>query len=421
MSRAQPRPLFLRLSAVATFTSTLGFATVTLYRFLEAGLSPFQLVIVGTAMEASVFLAEIPTGVVADVISRRTSIVIGHLGMGIGMMLEGALPSFWPILIAQVFWGISYTFTSGATQAWLAGEVGEDAFADTLLAGRQLGYPAAAVGLIVSFGLGVFDLQAPLLIAGAIGVGVGLWLAFRMPETGFETVPRGEREHWASMVNTTRTGVRAIANRRALVFVVIAIVAWGAASEAFDRLGQPHLIEGIGLPQTGQTAEVVWIGLLSACSLVIGFSTTSWARKRRVTDDRKRTMRWVVVLAIGECLTTLVLAVSGLFAFAAAAYLAVRATRSLRGTLLNAWVLPMTPRATRATALSVLGQADAAGQSLVGPGLGWLGSAVSLPAAMLASAGLLSVTPALAGAAGRADPTGEKRGGEPAEGAVRPD
>ena len=51
-----------------------------------AGLAPYQLVLVGTAVELSIFLFEIPTGVVADVFSRRLSIIIGYFLMGIGFL-----------------------------------------------------------------------------------------------------------------------------------------------------------------------------------------------------------------------------------------------------------------------------------------------------------------------------------------------
>jgi hypothetical protein len=41
------------------------------------GLNPLQLVLVGTVLEATAFLAEIPTGVLADVYSRRWSVIVG--------------------------------------------------------------------------------------------------------------------------------------------------------------------------------------------------------------------------------------------------------------------------------------------------------------------------------------------------------
>ena len=119
----RPQLVYTWIAGSTAFVMTLAFATVAIYRFEVAHLGPFQLVIVGTAMEASVFLAEIPTGVVADLVSRRTSVLIGHAGMALGLVLEASFASFAGVLAAQVVWGVAYTFTSGATEAWVAGEL----------------------------------------------------------------------------------------------------------------------------------------------------------------------------------------------------------------------------------------------------------------------------------------------------------
>src|SRR5689334_12839670 len=116
--------LFIEFTASAFFS--MMFVTMSLYEATVAGLLPYQLVLVGTTLEISAFLFEVPTGIVADVYSRRLSIIIGYLLMGVGFLIEGLFPLFIPILIAQVVWGLGYTFTSGATQAWISDEVGEE-------------------------------------------------------------------------------------------------------------------------------------------------------------------------------------------------------------------------------------------------------------------------------------------------------
>jgi DHA3 family tetracycline resistance protein-like MFS transporter len=109
--------VYIVIRVLWAFSSTVYFSVVPLYRIRTAGLSPLQLVLVGTFMEAAVFVSEIPTGVVADTISRRRSVLIGHAGMAGALALEASLAKFPCIVIAQVLWGLSYTFTSGATEA----------------------------------------------------------------------------------------------------------------------------------------------------------------------------------------------------------------------------------------------------------------------------------------------------------------
>jgi DHA3 family tetracycline resistance protein-like MFS transporter len=99
--------------------------TVNLVFMVEvAKLDPLQMVLVGTVLELSVFLFEIPTGVVADRVSRRLSVVIGHGLMGVGFFVIVLVPEFWMILVSQIIWGLGWTFISGAYSAWLTSEIG---------------------------------------------------------------------------------------------------------------------------------------------------------------------------------------------------------------------------------------------------------------------------------------------------------
>lgn len=64
-------------------------------------------------------VAEIPTGIVADKISRRYSSLIGRLlliGTFVGWLL---IPNFYGFAFGFVLWGIGFAFTSGATDSYL--------------------------------------------------------------------------------------------------------------------------------------------------------------------------------------------------------------------------------------------------------------------------------------------------------------
>ncbi|MEZ4557601.1 MAG: hypothetical protein R2854_14330 [Caldilineaceae bacterium] len=65
MPRQNAYSLYLVLTTVAAFMFSTAFTTSGVYRFQMAELTPLQLILVGTALELSVFLFEIPTGVVA--------------------------------------------------------------------------------------------------------------------------------------------------------------------------------------------------------------------------------------------------------------------------------------------------------------------------------------------------------------------
>src|SRR5687767_4010117 len=85
--------------------------------------------------------------------------------------------------ISQV--GLSPTFESGALDAWLADELGEDRVGAAYARAGQVGQVAGLVGTGLSVGLSYVSLQLPVLLGGALFVGLGVFLALAMPETGF--------------------------------------------------------------------------------------------------------------------------------------------------------------------------------------------------------------------------------------------
>lgn len=80
------------------FSLLLSMATVLsmVYHLEVVGLGPFQLVLVGTVLETSCFLFEVPTGVVADLYSRRRSVLIGIFLYGAGFLMRAPCPGLGP-------------------------------------------------------------------------------------------------------------------------------------------------------------------------------------------------------------------------------------------------------------------------------------------------------------------------------------
>src|SRR5688572_1435283 len=101
-----------------------GYVLVSsLYFVVDAHLSASQLLLLGTVVAATMVLADIPTGVWSDTLSRKWPIVIGHGFLGAGVVMTGAVTAF-PLLVAtQVLWGLGWAFSSGADVAWVTDEL----------------------------------------------------------------------------------------------------------------------------------------------------------------------------------------------------------------------------------------------------------------------------------------------------------
>src|SRR5215813_9057083 len=152
--KLNPTKVYLFIEFAGSMCFSMMFVVMSLYEATVAGLTPVQLILIGTTLEISAFVFEVPTGIVADVYSRRLSIIIGYILMGIGFLIEGFFPAFLPIVLAQVIWGLGYTFTSGAKQAWITDEVGEEAANKLFLRVARLGSFAWLSGLSVTLLIG---------------------------------------------------------------------------------------------------------------------------------------------------------------------------------------------------------------------------------------------------------------------------
>src|SRR5215510_9032600 len=191
--KSDPTRVYLFIEVSASMCFSMMFVVTSLYEATVAGLTPVQLILVGTTLEISAFIFEVPTGIVADVYSRRLSIIIGYVLMGAGFLVEGFFPFFAAILLAQVIWGLGYTFTSGATQAWITDEIGEDNANKLFLRATQVGLFASLLGMAASIFVGARNVALPLRV-GSLGVMlIGVTLGFIMPESGFHPTPREDR------------------------------------------------------------------------------------------------------------------------------------------------------------------------------------------------------------------------------------
>jgi MFS transporter, DHA3 family, tetracycline resistance protein len=371
------------------------WVVMSVYLVRELHLSPLQLVLMGTAMEASVFLFEIPTGVVADTYSRRLSLIIGNLGMGAAWIAVALVSQAWIVILLWAVWGLSYTFTSGAYEAWITDEVGAENLGTLFLRGRKLGYLGAVSGLALQVGIGTQSLRAGIIVGGAFTVVCGLVCIFLMPETGFQRKPRAER---ASAVS----GLRAQALRGArfawatpIVLLLISVELFmGMSSEAFDRLKEAHFLRDVGLPAVGDLDPVVWFGIFWLAGMVLGFFALGRLIKRVEQRGRQAVTQSLVGFTALELVAMLAFALSGSPWFAIAALLGVFFARDLQGPLYTTWLnQQITDSSVRATVLSLSGQANAIGQAGGGPVLGVIGNVWGIRAAL--TAGAAAIAPAL--------------------------
>lgn len=376
--------LFIEFTASAFFS--MMFVTMSLYEATVAGLAPFQLVLVGTTLEVSAFLFEIPTGVVADVYSRRLSIIVGYVLMGLGFLLEGFFPAFLPILLAQVIWGLGYTFTSGATQAWISDEVGEEKANQLFMRATRVGLVASLLGMGFAMLVGANNVALPIRF-GAVGVLlIGFVLVFIMPETGFKPTSKEDRNNWQHMWHIFNEGVKSVRSRPRLVTVLGVGFFYGLYSEGFDRLWVKHLLDHFEIPVIFGNNQIAFFAILQITAAVLTIFAVRFVEQRVDSNSSIAIGRTMLIVTGSIIAAMLGFALSPLLFLTLSLYLTINILRSVRDPLNTAWVNQKLDPQTRATVHSMTGQVDAVGQMAGGPSVALVARYLSVAAAITTSA-----------------------------------
>ncbi|MBA3779346.1 MAG: MFS transporter [Chloroflexi bacterium] len=412
-ARQRPEPrdaarVFLLISGGSSLLNGIVFTIAAVYYVTVARLDPLQLVLLGTTLEASYFLFEVPTGVFADTWSRRGSVIIGHFLAAAYFVVLGSFPIFGVMVLANVVSGLAYAFEEGALQAWLADEIGEERvgalYVRASQVGRILGLFGAVGGVALAATIG---LGPTIVVAGLAQLGLALVLLIVMPEHGFRPAPRADGiSRWRQMAATTRSGARAIRGRPLMLSILLAGALFGAFTEAFDRLWEAHVLTDIGLPPLslpllGDLPPIAWFAVFSVLAMPIELIVLEVVRRRVDMGNPQAIARVLLLVQAGLIVSVAAFGLAVGLALAMAAFFASGALRGVQHPLYDAWLNRGLEPSTRATVLSMAGQADAFGQFTGGPMLGGIGSTFGIRAALVAAAGFLLPTVLLYGRAVR--------------------
>lgn len=389
--------LYLIMGAAGSLFAAMIFTGLTVYYIQTVGMNPLQLVLVGTTVEVTILLFEVPTGILADTYSRRLSVIIGVALVGLCYVVQGSVAIFAVIIVAEIVRGIGETFMSGAESAWLADEIGEERLGTAFLRQGQVSRIARFAGIGVAVLLGSIALPLPIILGGALQIAFSIFLFLTMPETGFQPTPRAAGQApWVTMRHIVQEGVNVVRGRPVVWILVLVGVVFGAFSEGIDRLGEAHFLTTFSFPTWtpffANLQPVAWIGLIEAGGMLlsIGVAEVLVRRWQRTGTHRMGPLLWAN--SAGLILAVVAFGLAPTFGVAVIAMWAIVILRSVQYPIAATWLNQHLPSRVRATVLSMVGQADALGQIAGGPVVGLVGLR-SLRAALVFS-GLL-LTPAL--------------------------
>lgn len=255
------------------------------------GLSFFERLALGGLYSAVVILVEVPTGVFADRIGRRRSMLIGALTMVASCLLATRASSFGAFAIAETLGAVSLALCSGADSAYLFDflhthdRVHEYARRESTASAWHL--MGSAVAFAGSGLLADVDLALPYLVTAgvaSIAAVVACLLHDDSPPAPSERAPAAQvLRSWGAQMRAAIGEVRGNARLAwmvgysAVVFVLL---------RATIYLYQPYLKErGLGLVSIG----LLFAGVYVVASLV---AYRTYLLRRRFGDD---TLLWLLL------------------------------------------------------------------------------------------------------------------------------
>lgn len=448
--------VYLILEAGTSFLLGIAYATITVY-WVTGRLNALQLILLGTGLELSYFVFQLPTGLLADIVSRRLCVLTGLFLMGLALVAEGASATFANLLAVQFVLGLGYALNNGAQEAWIADELaggplpadapipaggplagigpapgGKPADTDdgrggllaaagarpgdepgghemtgVYLRATQLGLVATVIGSLLSGPIAVGGLNLPLITGGALICVLAAVTALVMPERHFQrpaaaaSIRTLARESSGLLATQTRAAHRAIVAVPGLVLLFGMTFFAGMWSESFDRLWGALLIRDIGIPKLAGLSPALWFSLLAAVVAVLALGSTEVARRRAARLGADSVASAVLALTVAIGVGVVAMATTHSFAAAVAAYLLIEVLRPVISPLIDGWMVTRIEPSVRATALSARDMFDAGGQIIGGPVVGVVGTLTSIRIALLAGAAALAPAVACLAAASR--------------------
>ncbi|MEU9915579.1 MFS transporter [Streptomyces sp. NPDC051001] len=237
--------------------------------FADTGMSLWQISSLFALWSVTAVVLEVPSGALADAVSRRLLLWTGPLFNAAGFALWVIVPAYWAFALGFVLWGIGGALCSGSFVALAYDELDRFGAADRYarVMGRvraaRLAATMAAIGLAGPvFALGGY----PLVGAGSVlACLLAAAVAARLPE--HRTRPETGGEGWWTTLRTGLAVVREDRSVRGALLLVPAVAAvWGALDEYTPLLARDT---GVAETTVPYLILLVWT-LVTAASLLTG-------------------------------------------------------------------------------------------------------------------------------------------------------
>jgi MFS family permease len=254
---------YLLLLLGNTLAASLIWGINTIF-LLDAGLSNLEAFAANAFFTAGMVVFEVPTGIVADTMGRRTSYLFGTVTLCASTLLYVLLWHYeaplWQWALVSIGLGLGFTFFSGAVEAWLVDALSATGFTGELERVFARGQIVTGAAMLAGSVAGGFiaqetSLGLPFVLRAAILIVMFVAAARLIHDLGF-TPERGSRP-LAEIRKVASASIEYGWRVPAVKWLMVqALVTGGVGIYAFYAL-QPYLLELYGDPEAYQIAGLV--------------------------------------------------------------------------------------------------------------------------------------------------------------------
>ncbi len=247
------------------------FAVVWIYWIVYLLDQGFSYSVIGLALAVnglSMALLEVPTGAVADAVSRKLSAITGLAGFALVLLIIPSIRN--PVILMIVFaaWGLPIALISGATEAWVVDnlrfENREDLIKEFFVKNASLhNFGGILAALISGVVVRLFGMDALWYLYGIALFASVFILAFQKEH--FEKKVTGVRRNFSETYVNIIEGAKFTVKEKSVFFIIIALFFIVVGGEFILVCSRPFL-EVMGVPRE-------YFGYLSAVSATLCVGT----------------------------------------------------------------------------------------------------------------------------------------------------
>lgn len=386
MRKLPAETIYYLRHAVWGFASGLIFTSIWVLYYTVMELSLVQVSLLFVVLTVTSLVFEIPTGILADLYSRRLSVILGGGLMGCAYVLIGSYPIFAIVLLAGFIEALGDTFISGALQAWITDEVGESQVSSVFLRGKQVATPAHWAGVVLSVALAArLNYQAPIILGGALWLVLTIVLVLSMPETNFLRNMEPAKSSSQYLSDTLKAslaafmdGARTVRGSRTLQTLFFTMLLGSAFADGFYKFSRAHILLSfdlptITLPLLGVLKDNLWFGLLEMLQGLFYLAGAEVVRRKIRLERTGASARTLMAFFSLMLVALFVFAFTGHIGLAMAAWVIVCGLQDLGEPIMEAWLNQNIHSKVRATVISMSGQTGEIGALGSSTGLGAFG------------------------------------------------